>query len=147
MIMKNLIFIGLLLLVFINCTSSKNIDSNSKKVDVTSKFSDTVRIANKELEYEVIIFEPGFNAWLATQAQPRQFYSENYLESRNRIFVSEWNRRATQPQQYNSNLYEMPINYSASIHYGYEVNYLIYNYFIFFQLTYKQQLSSFVPRN
>ncbi len=33
-----------------------------------------------------------------------------------------------QPQRYNPNLYEMTINYEPHIHYGYEVNYLIYNY-------------------
>ena len=119
----------------IGCTST-----NSTKV------SDTLRIANDDLEYEVIIIDSGFNSWLASTARPRGYYSEGYLEGRNQIYVQEWNSRVMQPQRYNSNLYEMQINYERNVHYGYEVNYLIYNYFIYFQLQYKQQLSGFVPR-
>ena len=145
--MKNLCYLIAIVFFTLSCNSNKSLILDHKKVDETKKFSDTVRIANDALEYEVIIFEPGFNYWLNSTARPGGYYSENYLEGRNRIFVSEWNRRVLQPQQYNADLYEMQINYSPTIHYGYEVNYLIYNYFIFFQLTYKQQLSGFVPRN
>lgn len=142
--MKNLLSILVLFLIIIGCsTTSKTIQ---KTENDSSKVSDTVRIANDELEYEVIIIDPGFSTWLASQAKPRGFYGESYLEGRNQIYVSEWNSRVLQPQRYNPNLYEMQINYDSSIHYGYEVNYLIYNYFIYFQLTNKQQLSGFVPR-
>jgi hypothetical protein len=50
------------------------------------------------------------------------------------------------PMQYNQNLYEMRIDYENNINYGYEVNYLIFNYLVYFQLTYNQQLGSFIPR-
>jgi len=106
---------------------------------------DTVTIANKALEYEVIIIDPGFSTWLLTRAYPRGYHSEAYLENKNRLYVAEWNNRASQPMRYNSNLYEMQINYDNAIHYGYEVNYLIYNYMIYFQNTNKQQLYGFVP--
>lgn len=142
--MKNLIYIFTLLLFIIGCSSSTKTVSNTKENNV--KTSDTIRIANDELEYEVIIIDGGFTYWLNSQARPRGFYSESYLENRNKIYVNEWNNRTRQLQQYNSNLYEMQINYDSNIHYGYEVNYLIYNYFIYFQITYKQQLAGFVPR-
>lgn len=106
---------------------------------------DTVRIANDELEYEVIIIDPGFSAWLNSIALPRGFYSQSYLENKNQLYVLEWNQRVLQPQRYNPNLYEMTINYDANINYGYEVNYLIYNYMIYFQNTYKQKLYGNVP--
>ncbi len=51
-----------------------------------------------------------------------------------------------QPHNFNPNLYEMRIDYDPSIDYGYEVNYKLYNYFIYFQLTYKQKLTGYVPR-
>lgn len=107
--------------------------------------NDTVRIANEELEYEVIIIEPGFNAWLSSVALPRNYHSQSFLENKNNLYVTEWNNRVLQPQRYDRNLYEMTINYDPTINYGYEVNYLIYNYMIFFQNTYKQQLYGFVP--
>lgn len=141
--MKKIIYILSVLIFIVSCNSSKKIAETSI---APKKTSDTIRIANDELEYEVIIIDGGFNSWLNSIAKPRGFYTENYLESRNSIYVSEWNRRVLQPQRFSPTLYEMQINYDFTTKYGYEVNYLIYNYFIYFQTTYKQQLSGFVPR-
>jgi hypothetical protein len=142
--MKKIILSIVLIVAMASCHFDKNISTKAKTPD-TPKASDVVRIANDSLEYEVIIFDPGFNTWLLTQAKPRGFYSETYLENKNQIYVSEWNSRALQPQRYRG-LYEMQINYDPNIHYGYEVNYLIYNYMVYFQLANKQQLAGFVPR-
>ncbi|MFN3754857.1 DUF6146 family protein [Flavobacterium sp.] len=138
--MKTLISLLLVLLAVIGCNSSKNIASN----DISAKVSDTVKIANEELEYEVIIIDPGFSSWVASRARPRGYYSESYLENKNQLYVMEWNSRALQPQRYN-NLYQMRIDYDPSIRYGYEVNYLIFNYFVYFQVTYNQRLGGIVP--
>lgn len=143
--MKNLIYIGLILFAFWACSTSKTSIASDTKTS-TKTVSDTVRIANEELQYEIIIIDPGFNTWLNAQAKPRNFYSQSYLQSRNIMYVSEWNNRVLQPNRYNPRLYEMRIDYSPGIDYGYEVNYLLYNYFIFFQINNKQQLAGFVPR-
>jgi len=68
-----------------------------------------------------------------------------WSDSKGRIWVSEWNSRVLQPMRYNPNLYEMTINYDPNIDYGYEVNYLIYNYMVYFQNKYKQKLFGHVP--
>jgi hypothetical protein len=141
--MKNSIYILFLIFTLFSCTSSKYAISNADKTTVP--ISDTVRIANDELEYEVIIIDSGFSTWLVTSTYPRGYHSLSYLESKNQLYVSEWNNRVLQPQRYNSNLYEMTINYDPNIKYGYEVNYLIYNYMIYFQNTYKQKLFGHVP--
>ena len=142
--MKNLVLILVLVVSFIGCNStSKTANSNN---DITQKSQDTVRIANDSIEYEIIIIEPGFNSWLETRAKPKGFYSQSYLETRNQFFIMEWNNRVNQPNRYNPSLYEMRIDYSPHIDYGYDVNYKLYNYFIYFQLHYRQQLSSFIPR-
>ena len=143
--MKNVLYLGLILLFFLACKSSKTIAVNDSKV-TTSIQSDTIRIANESLEYEVIIIDPGFNTWLNSQAKTRGFYSQKYLENRNITYVTEWNNRVLQPNRFDPRLYEIQINYSPGVDYGYEVNYLLYNYFIFFQITKKQQLAGFVPR-
>jgi len=127
------------------CHFDKNIVAKAKKNSVENS-SDTIRIANDSLEYEVIIIDVGFNSWMYSNAKPRGFYSESYLENRNQIYVTEWNSRVLQTQQFNQNLYVMRIDYDRNIHYGYEVNYLIYNYMIYFQITNKQQLGGFIPR-
>jgi hypothetical protein len=142
--MKKIVIALLLIIALASCHFDKYIVSKEKK-SIAEKTSDTIRIANDSLEYEVIIIDSGFNSWLYGNAQPRGFYSESYLENRNQIYVTEWNNRVMQPQRYN-NLYEMQINYDRNIHYGYEVNYLIYNYMIYFQITNKQQLGTFAPR-
>lgn len=142
--MKKIVISLLLIIALASCHFGKNIVNKEKK-STAEKTSDTIRIANDSLEYEVIIIDSGFNSWLYGNAQPRGFYSESYLENRNQIYVNEWNNRVMQPLRYN-NLYEMQINYDRNIHYGYEVNYLIYNYMIYFQIMNKQQLGGFVPR-
>ncbi|GAA4303017.1 DUF6146 family protein [Aestuariibaculum suncheonense] len=145
--MKTILYILVVFSFIIGCHSTKPVAaSNSEEQLDAEKLSDTVTIANDDLEYEIIIIEPGFNFWLASIAKPEGFYSQEYLENRNRIYVTEWNNRVLQPQRYNSNLYQMQIDYQPQIDYGYEVNYKLYNYFIYFQLTYKQQLAGFVPR-
>ncbi|WP_284652031.1 DUF6146 family protein [Flavobacterium terrisoli] len=141
--MRKILFAILFLFGLVACHFDKNIATKARTPD-NSKVSDTVRIANEELEYEVIIIDPGFSSWIAGRARPRGFYSEEYLENKNRYWVAEWNSRAMQPQRYN-NLYEMQINYNNNIHYGYEVNYLIYNYLVYFQITNNQKLGGLVP--
>ncbi|SHG16816.1 DUF6146 family protein [Flavobacterium defluvii] len=142
--MKKCISILIIVLTIIACsTTSQNIASTDAASN--KKLSDTVRIANDSLEYEVIIIDNGFSTWLASRAYPRNYHSLEYLENKNNLYVTEWNNRVLQPQRYNPNLYEMSINYRPDIHYGYEVNYLIYNYMIYFQNTYKQKLWGYVP--
>jgi hypothetical protein len=146
--MKKSLYLSIFLLLLVACASQNKVTTNPKetKENIPTKISDTVRIANDKLEYEVIIYEPGFGAWLATRARPRSYYSESYLKGRNRIWVAEWNNRTLQPFRYDPNLYEMQINYNYNTDYGYEVNYMIYNYLVFFQQTYKQSLGGFVPK-
>ncbi|MDO5981158.1 DUF6146 family protein [Flavivirga spongiicola] len=146
--MKKVIYILLLCAFVFNCNTSKTIASDKSKSEkeLAQVVNDTVTIANDELEYEIIIIEPGFNTWLLTTARPEGFYSQQYLENRNNIYVIEWNQRVLQPQRFNPNLYEMQIDYQPGIDYGYEVNYKLFNYFIYFQLNYKQRLAGFVPR-
>ena len=142
--MKAIATLLLLGIFLVSCNSSKSAVNKPSISNTVAQ--DTVRIANDSLEYEILIIEPGFNSWLASTAKQEGFYSQEYLENRNRIYVVEWNQRVLQPQRYNPNLYELQIDYNPNINYGYEVNYKLYNYFIYFQLTYNQRLGTFVPR-
>lgn len=144
--MKNLVYLMLALIAF-GCEASKStviadgeISAKPMPSDKKLAVNDTVRIANDSLEYEVIIIDPGFNTWLNSRAKPRNFYGLTFLETKNYFWVSEYNRRVLEPQRYNPNLYEMRIDYQSKIRYGYEVNYLIYNYFLYFQNEYRQKL-------
>lgn len=136
--MKYVVILFVALLSFAGCDSSKKVVTEDNTV-ATTEANDTVRIANEELEYEIIIIEPGFNTWLAT-AKPRGYYGQTFLEGKNMLFVTEYNRRVRNFQAYDRNLYQQEINYEFHIDYGYEVNYLLYNYFLYFQNRFDQSL-------
>jgi hypothetical protein len=120
-----------------SCSTQKQRSKQAFKDSKADK--DTIRIANDSLEYEIIIIEPGFNIWLASQ-RPRGYYDKIYLRQRNKLFVLNYNIRANTPSQFSYDLYPQQINYDWAIDYGYEVNYLLYNYFIYFQEEYNQRL-------
>lgn len=135
-------------LAFISCGTSKetvNI-TDEEKAAFQQTVGDTIQIANEETEYEIIIIEPGFNTWLQSIARPEGYYSQSFLENRNQIMVLNWNQRVLQPQRFSPNLYELQIDYLSNIDYGYEVNYKLYNYFVYFQRKYRQRLGPFIPR-
>lgn len=134
--MKNIALVLVVMLLICCCSQKKTLVATTSKTEISK---DTIRIANDSLHYEIIIVEPGFEAWLTTQ-KPRNYYSLIYLENHNIRFVSQWNNRVAQPYSFDPNLYEMRIDYFTSIHYGYEVNYLLYHYFMYFQSRYKQRL-------
>lgn len=106
-----------------------------------------VVIANDSLEYEITIIDIGFNYFLNAIAQPEGFYSQNYLEARNRVWVTTWNMRAQNSGQFNPNIYENIIDYQRNVDYGYEVNYKLFNYFLFAQRKYKMSLGGGFQRD
>lgn len=142
--MKNYILIVITIIgLQISCNTSKDyssLDKMNPKIE-----SDTIKIANDALEYEIIIIDGGFSAWFNTFAKPRGFYSQTYLEERNKFWVLEYNTRTNSSWQY-KNIYEVPIDYSNNVDYGYEVNYMLFNYLVYFQLTNNQKLGFFPAR-
>lgn len=61
------------------------------------------------VEYELIVLDPKFESWLATQP-PATFYSQQYYETWNQQYVTEWNHRHNNPLRYGS-FYETYIDY------------------------------------
>lgn len=140
-------WIGLGLLLWAGCSSPRPVavDPGEKSV-FEEKSADSVRIADVESNYEIIIIEPGFYNWLVSIAKPEGYYSQTFLENRNAIYVQNWNNRVLNPREFDPDLYELQIDYDPSIDYGYEVNYKLYNYFIYFQRKYNQRLGPWIPR-
>lgn len=136
--MRDVLIIIMFIGIIYSCEPNKSVSSSKSTVD-DQEVLDTIRIENKELDYEIIILEIGFEPWLATQ-RPMWYYTQSLLENRNKYYVLEWNRRAGFPNQFNPLLYNQPINYQMNIDYGKEVNYLLFMYFEFFQQKYKQRL-------
>lgn len=141
--MRNLILMAVLLMIICSCTTSQSATNKSDLVKNNNSLeeveSDTIKIVNDELEYEIIIIEVGFDSWMVTQ-KPMSYYSQNTLEIKNYMDVIEWNQRVVQPQRYNPILYEQLIDYDPTIDYGMEVNYKLYMYFKYFEQKYHQNL-------
>lgn len=135
--MKYFSLLLIIIIAFASCDSSKTTVNTVTEAGIDN---DTVRIANDSLEYEIIIMEPGFNTWLRTQ-KPMGYYGQTFLEGKNRLFVTEYNFRVRNFQQFNRNLYEQEINYEFHLDYGLEVNYLLYNYFLYFQQQFNQSFT------
>ena len=110
------------------------------KVVTQTEKEKPVIIANDSLAYEITIIDQGFNLYLNNTAKPVGFYSQNYLENKNLVFVSSWNLRVNNPFNYNPNIYENIIDYNSHVNYGYEVNYKLFNYFQFAQQKYRMRL-------
>lgn len=136
---KSLHILLILALMIIGCNATENSSKFKPSTTNVNKRFDTIEIVNDSLDYKIIILELGFNSWLATQ-RPRGFYSQNYLEQKNLFLVSVYNSRASQSLKYDSQLYPFQIEYNSQIDYGYEVNYLLYHYFLFFQEKYNVNL-------
>ena len=134
--MKYLLTFLIFVLLMVSCDANKTITKDSN-VNMGVE-NDTIRIANDDLEYEILIIDPGFNSFILTQP-PRGHYGLTYIENKNRNIVLEYNNRARNPQQFDFNLYPQAIDYNYGTSYGYEVNYMLYNYFRFFMQKYNQK--------
>ncbi|WP_457616556.1 DUF6146 family protein [Lutibacter sp.] len=133
--MKNIVYFAVIALLVIGCnTTSKTVSKNNNAVS-----EEAVKIANDSLEYEITIIDIGFKNYLNTIAKPMNFYSKTYYESKNKFYVSEWNRRVRNPSKYDPSIYENIIDYDFNVDYGLEVNYKLYNYFKFVEYKYKQR--------
>lgn len=137
--MKYLFYILFMGVVIYSCSAPR--DRQMKDTAAVAAESDTVRIANDSLEYEIIIIDPGFSYFLNALAQPEGYYSQEYLENKNQFLVADYNARVRQPFRYDPNIYEMEINYDPNIDYGYEVNYKLYNYFVYLSRKHNQRFS------
>ncbi len=140
--MKN-VFILIAIVFFVDCAAQKK-PPKSRAVEPIDTTYDTIRIVNDKIEYEIIIFEIGFDTWLVSQP-PMSYYTNSILAIRNYMMVVEWNIRVQQPFRYDPTLYGLEIDYQPNIDYGIEVNYLLYMYFKFFQHKYHQRLGPYQP--
>jgi hypothetical protein len=131
--MKRLSFLLVISLLVLSCGTSINVKAKKFKKD------EPVTIKNDSLHYEITIIDNGFNTYLNTIAKPKNYYSQQYYETQNKFYVTEWNIRVQNPLRYDDTIYENKIDYDFNVDYGLEVNYKLYNYFKFVEYKYKQR--------
>ena len=122
--LKYIVLIGLSLVLYSNGYCLQKADS-TKLVKINS-------IPKDSIEYELLVFDVGYDAYLATQPS-MNFYSESYYKTWNALYVQEWNTR------YRSHsfkeLYENYIDYDLRTEYGLKVEYQLYYFFRYFEKT------------
>lgn len=126
--MKNSIYIVLLSILLSSCGATK-------KQDTKSITKEQVTIGNENISFKLVVFEPGFDLWLAKQ-QPVEAYDLSFLEAKNKRYVQAYNQRVLSQNP----PYSQTINYDANEKYGLQLNYMLYMYFTFFQEKQKQKL-------
>jgi hypothetical protein len=117
--MKFSYFFLIIVLVFASCAGNKKL----AKVDIKNqdaKISDSV-------EYELIIFDPGFESWYVSYSKPTWYHSQTYYETWNKQYVIAWNAKAINPRF--GRYFESTIEYDPFTDYGLELNHRLFYYF------------------
>ncbi len=130
--MKQLLVLLVIGLMLLQCKTT-----HQQATVVPSK----VAIENDSIEYDIIVTDIGFERYLTTIAKPKEYYSKEYYELKNRLYVPLYNQQVRTARTGKwSHVFEQEIEYDPSIDYGLEVNYKLYNYFKFIEYTYKIKL-------
>ena len=122
--MKKSVFLTLALLVSLQTA----VFSQKKKQDESFR-KDTVSVDS--LEYRLIVFDPGFETWLA-EKPPVNYYSNSFYRTKNVLYVTEWNLRYETGRY--GNIYSDYIDYNPKVDYGIDLNYKLYYYFKYFEM-------------
>jgi hypothetical protein len=113
--MKLLLILSIVL--FAACTSQKS-----------GKMHRSPRIeVNDSTEYELIVFDNGFESWYALHNSEVQARSKEYYHNWNIQYVSEWNYRVNTSRH--SEIYGQPIDYHSNENYPFEIEHKLFYYF------------------
>lgn len=99
-----------------------------EEMEPQTAVKDSTRIAQSDsTEYELLVFDIGFENWLLTNSFPVWFYEKEYYRTKNHLFTINWNSRVRQAMYHPP--YEYEIDYNPSVDYGVDVNWELFWYF------------------
>ncbi len=124
--MKHLLFLLIMMIVITNCATTKSSMADN---------STSVSFENDSTGYDLIVLDPQFDTFIQVEARPINFYSNEYYQAWNVRYTNEWNSRHNNPSRYGT-FYSTYIDYSPTIDYGIELNYKLYNYFLYIEKKY-----------
>ena len=116
--MKTLGIIGFLFVLMCACTSQKDIVKISQAKQMAEKDSS---------EYELLVFDPEFETWFQTNYSPAKDHSNEYYQSWNNQYVTDWNYHFM--AGHFPRIFENYIDYDYSVNYGIDLNRKLYYYF------------------
>jgi hypothetical protein len=99
-----------------------------KQDEVKTVQKDSVAIAQGDTtEYELMVFDIGFENWLHTHSKPKWYYEKEYYRSQNNRYVSSWNSKVRSTM--GRPPFEYEIDYDQKVDYGLELNWKLFWYF------------------
>jgi hypothetical protein len=124
--MKIIYAIPLLIVVFNYATGKSYAQTDTSAIVLDTK-------PMIDYEYDLVIFEPGFEVFLSSQL-PIEHYAPSYYWSNNLKYVSSWNTKALQNKL--AGAYQEQIMYYPNIDYGVELNYKLFYFFKYIEEKY-----------
>ncbi len=117
----------LLAVFFISCGTTRR--ANGSKPGVID-IRDTTSLEDST-QYELIVFDPGFDFWYQGRAFTKNQYTNEYLRSWNHLYSQEWNRRYSTGDR----LINSYVEYDMLTDYDFEFNFKLFMYFKYFEET------------
>ena len=111
------------LLILVCCAGACTVHQKTSGLNIRNQHPEQ----KDSTEYELIIFDPGFDTWFITHSRPVWYYSQDYLEMWNQQYVVAWNEKALSPRY--SRYFESTIDWDHSADYGLELNHKLFHYF------------------
>ena len=109
------------------------------------KFSEkAMEPENDSTEYELVVFDLGFESWYALQNSPAKYRTKEYYENWNRQYVLAWNNKAMVSG--NKGFFETIVGYDYNTDYGFELNHKLFHYFMFVENVLKIPVLESGPR-
>jgi hypothetical protein len=77
-------------------------------------------------EYELIVFDPGFESWYSFKKSPAMDHGIDYYKAWNIQYVHEWNYKSGTSRSFGP-----PIYYDPTENYPFEIEHKLYFYFLY----------------
>lgn len=90
------------------------------------------------VQYELIISEPGYDSWMATNSKPEWYHEKAYYRNWNNTYTIEFNSRVRQTNS--GHPFVEIINYDPQVDYGLDIDYRLYWYFKYIEHKYNTRL-------
>lgn len=120
--MKKVIHFILILTIVYGCSTY-----SAFKIPIPFQDKENKIATTDSVEYELLILDIDFESWFASRNMIGTAHSDNYYKNWNQIYVLEWNQLYMQGNHNIDNY----IEYDIFEDYGLEINYKLYNYFLF----------------
>ena len=123
---------------FVVSAGASAFQSHVYQTKVASK-PDSVAISHVDsTEYELIIFDPGFNNWFISNSKPVWYHENEYYRTKNTFYTTYWNIRVLENMHHPP--YDFEIDYDQKIDYGSELNWQLFWYYKYLEQKYKIRL-------